>query len=332
MANKPQSELTINPRQTVMQVIAARINVVRLLSAAAVALFLFVGTAHAQILVSNYDNSSVDKYFDDGTHRVQFLTGAAFAEGVQCVKLTSNEVYVASATDNKIRVYNLTTGGPPVATYPIAASSRIVALAMNGEGTVLYAADDHLHKIFALNLPIDLPGAPCTSAGNCFVDTPYSLDVVVGRPDGKVYATNRFISNLGVKRFQPLTTGTWIPGAGVVVISGTTAPIPGYPVLANAGAMIFDHSNNLWVDNTKGDGNDGIFEFTGPATGFQVLNFTPDLRDPIHYPMDGAYPLGMDVSPTNPSTPPFDPCRGCIVVAEFYGKGASYQNGDVDQI
>ncbi len=95
--------------------------------------------------------------------------------------------------------------------------------------------------------------------------------------------------------------------------------------------MVFDGSDNLWVDNTDGTTNDGIFEFTGPTNpkgAFLVLNFTPDKANPNN----GAYPLGMDVSPKNPSAPPFDLCGGCIVVAEFSGKGASYPNGDVDQI
>ena len=39
----------------------------------------------------------------------------------------------------------------------------------------------------------------------------------------------------------------------------------------------------------------------------------------------------MDISPVNPPAPPFDPCEGCIVIAEYDGK-PGYANGDVDQI
>ncbi len=70
MANQPQNQPTINRPQSTMRVIAARIKLIRLLSVAAVALFLFAGTAHADILVSNYTGSSVDKYLDDGTHPI----------------------------------------------------------------------------------------------------------------------------------------------------------------------------------------------------------------------------------------------------------------------
>ncbi len=97
--------------------------------------------------------------------------------------------------------------------------------------------------------------------------------------------------------------------------------------LANAGAMIFDDSGNLWLNNAlqANGSNDGVFEFTGPQNpnAFKLLNFTADAN---------ALPLGMDISPTNPPAPPFDPCTGCIVVAEFNGKGPSYPYGDVDQI
>ena len=91
--------------------------------------------------------------------------------------------------------------------------------------------------------------------------------------------------------------------------------------------MIFDGSGNLWLSNAlqANGSNDGIFEFTGPQNPnpFKVLNFTADTN---------ALPLGMDVSPVNPPGLPVDPCYGCIVVAEFYGKGLSSGYGDVDQI
>src|ERR1019366_3487361 len=48
MANQFQTEPRLNPRQSTMRVIAARVNVLRLLSVATVALFLFLGAAHAQ--------------------------------------------------------------------------------------------------------------------------------------------------------------------------------------------------------------------------------------------------------------------------------------------
>ena len=109
MANQSQNEVTNTPTQSTMRVIAARIKILRLLSLAGMALFLFVGTVHADILVSNYYNNTVGKYYDDGTvNSLNFLPGN-YAEGVQCVKLTSNEVYVANQKSPTIGVYNLTT-------------------------------------------------------------------------------------------------------------------------------------------------------------------------------------------------------------------------------
>ena len=78
------------------------------------------------------------------------------------------------------------------------------------------------------------------------------------------------------------------------------------------------------MNNANHDSNDGTFEFTGPQNPnpFKNLNFTAD---------PNADPLGMDISPVNPPGPLVDPCKGCIVVAEFRGK-PGYSTGDVDQI
>jgi hypothetical protein len=314
---------------------AARINVPHLLSIVAVALFVLVGTAHADIFVSNYFYNTVGKYYDDGTViKLDFLPGATAAEGVQCVKLSSNRIYVASfdpAEAGLIKVYNLTTGVHLTAedftiTDPLGNKSVIVALALDASGDVLYAAAPNVapvRRIYAVNLPVGVPGAPCPPTSDpCFANTDYSVDVVVG-PDSNVYATDRFLPNLGVKQFPPVpTSGVWNPGNGVVVIDGTKT-YAGHS-LANAGAMVF-YDGNLWLNNAAASGNDGIFEFTGPKNPngtFKVLNFTAD---------PNAAPLGMDVSPKNPPGPPFDPCTGCIVVAEFDGKPGN-SHGDVDQI
>ena len=294
MAHQLQTSPKLNPRQSTMRVIAARIKVVRLLSAAAVALFLFVGTAHADIFVSNYDHGSVDKYYDNGHINVpDFLPGAAHAEGIQCKKLSTNEVYVAHFTgDPTIGVYNLTTRAHLRDITITGVTTGLVALAMNASATVLYAADPYTQHIWAINLPDGTgpctPSVPCSTPNNTLT----SGDLIVG-PDGNVYATGRGQSGQGVRQFPPVTTTGWSPGSGVVVIQGTSYNGHSF---AHAGAMIF-YDGNLWVTNTLGDGTDGIFEFTGPLNPnpFKVLNFTLDANG-----SHGAIPLGMDISPQIP--------------------------------
>jgi hypothetical protein len=321
MASQSRHDL----KSWMLKTIAAGFAALPLVLLLVVCLFVLAGTVHADIFVSNYYNNSVGKYHDDGTDNIlNFLTGAATAEGVQCVKLTSNEVYVANANSPTIRVYNLTTGDHlPSKDFTIAGAIDIVAMAMNANATVLYGADYRSNHIWAVNLPIGLPGAPCTPASPCSVSTNSSLDVVVG-PDGNVYASNRTIGAQGVTQFAPVGPSGWNPGSGTLVIQGTSYNGHSF---SHAGAMIFDGSGNLWVTNSArhiDDIHDGIFEFTGPQNPnpFKPLNFTGD---------PNATPLGMDISPVNPPGPPVDPCKGCIVVAEFDGK-PFFPSGDVDQI
>lgn len=139
MANQFRHDL----KSWMLKTIATRFAALPLVLLLVVCLFVLAGTVHADIFVSNYYNNSVGKYHDDGTDNIlNFLTGAATAEGVQCVKLTSNEVYVANANSPTIRVYNLTTGDHlPSKDFTIAGAIDIVAMAMNANATVLYGAD-----------------------------------------------------------------------------------------------------------------------------------------------------------------------------------------------
>ena len=335
MAHQSQTSPKLNPIQSIVREVAPRVKALQLLSAAIVALFL-VAPVRADILVSNYNAGTVDKYNDDGTiNKLGFLSGATTAEGVQCVKLTSNEVYVASVGSPMIRVYDLTTGLEDVTKdFMIKGATSIISLAIGtdpvtGIPNVLYAADPfNTHPtIWAVSLPIGSGPCPPNNPANnpCSVHTQWSFDVVVD-PVGNVDATNRRMNSIGVRQFSGKFTSTgWSHGSGTPVIPGGS--YAGHS-LANAGAMIFDTIGNLWVNNSDqtsgGGGNDGIFEFTGPQNSnpYQVLNFTAD---------PNALPLGMDISPVNPAGPPVDPCKGCIVVAEFLGKPGTTA-GDVDQI
>jgi hypothetical protein len=312
------SQSRTNLKSWMLKTIAAGFAAFPLSLLVVVSLFVLADTGHADILVSNFHSGSVGKYYDDGTvNTLDFLQGAASAEGVQCVKLTSNEVYVAAANSPTIGVYNLTTGGPPVSTFTVVGPTRFVALAMNADASVLYGADTY-SGLWAVNLPIGTPNAPCTPALPCHAGTTF-WDVTVG-PDGNVYASNRGVGSSGVTRFPPVGPTGWTPGAGVVVIRGDISY--GGHSLTNAGAMVFDGAGNLWVNNSSGSTDEGTFEFTGPQNPnpFKLLNFTAD----PHWDQYGE-PLGMDISPVNPPSPPFDPCKGCIVIAEFMGN-------DVNQI
>ena len=137
-----------------LQTIAAGFAAVPLLLLLVVSLFVLAGTVHADVFVSNYNNNTVGKYYDDGTvNSLNFFQGATTAEGVQCVKLLSNEVYVANANSPTIRVYNLTTG-IIASSFTIAGATDIVSMAMNAGATVLYGGDFRSNHIWAVNLPI----------------------------------------------------------------------------------------------------------------------------------------------------------------------------------
>ena len=222
MANQSQTKPTLNPKQSTMRVIAARIKVLRPLSVVAVALFLSVGTVHANILVTNYHTGYVELWSDDGlvdinSHFINVVGGRT--EGLQCVKLLSNEIYVANAGNNHIGVYYLS--GPnagqlvPGASFDILGGLGMAALATNISGTVLYAADYVANKIWAVDIPV-IPGSPCNPTTTpCSASTLASHDVIVG-PDGYVYATGSGQNVLRGTPYVPPTRGfgpllPWIP-------------------------------------------------------------------------------------------------------------------------
>ncbi len=138
MATQSKTDSTLNSKQSTGRVIAARTKVLRL--SVAMALVVLVGTAHADLLVSNYDHGAVDKYKDDGTIKeAGFLTGVTFAEGVQCVKRSQNLVYVGNSHSGEIKVYDLLTGEHYSGQdFTINGASSVIALAMDASASVLY--------------------------------------------------------------------------------------------------------------------------------------------------------------------------------------------------
>ena len=183
MAHQSQTKPTLNPKQSTMRVIAARIKVLQLLSVAAVALFLLVGTAHADIFVSNYGTGYIEKW-DDSGHVInsQFINtgGAQRAEGLACVKLMKNKIYAANANSNMIGVYDITTG-IETSHFSVGTGS-IAGLAFNITGNMLYVAE------YGVPTGTIYEVDPNTGMVLHSVSTPTAHDVVVG-PDGRVYAT-----------------------------------------------------------------------------------------------------------------------------------------------
>jgi hypothetical protein len=324
VANQSQTKPTPDPKQSTMRAITARIKVLRLLSVAAAALFLLVGTIHANILVTNYHTGYVELWSDDGTLiNSHFISVGASTEGLQCVKLSSNQIYVANANNNHIGVYYLS--GPhagqlvPGASFDITGGGQMASLATNISGTVLYAADYTMGKIWAVDVPFTGGGGICPPGG-CSVIVPGAHDVIVG-PDGYVYATH----TAGVVRIAPYVRGgpAWNPPSYLPPFIPTGNYGIHHNSLTHPRGMVFDGSGNLWVTNAPATAADGIFEFTGhqnpnPA---KFLNFASD---------PNSRPFGLDVSPVNPPGPLIDTCKGCIVVAEF--DGAPPTTGSISQI
>lgn len=218
-------EQTYDQSKTVNRaVLAARFNTLQLLSAAVVALLLLVGTVHANIFVSRFDNSQVDLYDDAGNLiKAGFISGGQGSEGFACVKLSQNKIFAAN-NSNVIGIFDINTGAN-LGHYTVGNGS-IAALAVSIDGSILYAAE------------YGLPGtlyAVRTSDGSIanHVSTSASHDIAVG-PDGNVYATY-FNSHQGVVQFSPILTliGTFIPNsmlpyAGGVVLMA--AAISGSPI------------------------------------------------------------------------------------------------------
>ncbi len=275
------------------------------LSVIAAALFFLAGSAHAQVFVSNYQSGYVEKCTEDGASCVSMFNTNSSTEGIACVKLTNNKIYVAD-NSNVIQVFPLSGGSPTTITLPSSAS--IAALAFNITGSRLYAAayvSSGTGHIYA----VDVNGGPCLPSGNCNVATSASHDVAVG-PDGDVYGTE-WDNNTGVVAFKTMNA---VPGLAL-----DTAKYPPNGVFISntqlnaAGGMVFDGSGNLWA-TSAGGGTDGVSEFAGPSS----LNPVPGtLLNSVT--AANTFPLGLDVSPINPAGPPVDVCKGCIVVAEFNG-------------
>jgi hypothetical protein len=310
-----QKELSM--RHLIISVLAllARLSVV------AVALFLFVGAVHADILVSDHNNGYVEKCSDDGKVCNQTFIAVdanqVSSEGVSCVNRSTNRIYAADGRTHEIQAYYLS--GPKAGQKDNSTSfviqgaiGEFASLVVNAAGNVMYVGGwvtPGTGAIYAVNIP-DNPSGPCSSKNPCSVSTAASKDVLLG-PDGRLYASGLFNST-GVVSFSAYTpnSATWNAGPAIQFIAPNGGGNGHF--LNQAGALVFDGGGNLWLANYNypSHTNDAIFEFTGPLNPQpgRFLNFTADA---------GAGPAGMDISPVNPPAPPIDACKGCTVIANI---------------
>jgi hypothetical protein len=296
-----------NFKSLMMKWMAIGTKMVFEMSIVVIALVLFVKTAHANILVANYGTGYVELWNDDGTPINTHFIPVNSAEGIACSKLPNPVIFVADVSDTHIGVYDLNTGQPVLGkdfTITTNEQGGLSAIAVNCTGngpTILYAADHNDGVIWAVDLS-SCSGGTC--ANQVFFQWPTSHDLVIG-PDGRIYASDFANPGTAVWWIVPWSgTGPWPSSWGTFVLPG----VYNGHTLHNPGGLVFDNAGNLWVtDVNNSHGLDAIFEFTGPG-GYpypgKFLNYTPD---------PGGWPLGMDISPVNPPTPPFDSCRGCIV-------------------
>jgi hypothetical protein len=301
-------------------------------------LFLFAGSAHAQgggacdnepcIFVSNLGTGQVELYDDSGnlinSTFLQGGPGAGGGEGMACTAGNNNVMYV---TDNgsSVNAYDVNSGMFLGASFT--GGSSLVGMQVNATGSLIYAADDNLGKVFTLApsgpylLNLDATTAvspdvhdvalgtfPAPLAGNVFTSYFPNFDVGI----------NQFV-NVGSTSPLSLVTGNALPFAtpyanGCAIFN---MPTPTQHCWTQVSGMEFDASGNLWA-NSPTSGDNGAFEFAqiSPSTPeFAPVNFVPST------PPGGDLPVGLTIAPlTDPNYP------GYILTANFLAGTVSLIN------
>ena len=336
MANQFSSNL----KSLTTKAITAPMRALPHLFVIAAALFLFVGTVHAQagpcppgqfpcILVSDASGTHQIKVYPDaggGTPLNATLLGSGGGgggEGVACLSGGANVLYVAN-NSGFIDVYsmNLINNRAPFQ-WAYQASGSIAGLATNT--MFLYAAEGNAIGSFT-----PLPSSPFLLEYNPPTSDSDSHDVWLGvcPPNvpscgyGGYVFTTLFTptgTNTGVREYMPDSIGLTLPGP--------VQFLPGIPVSNNSNCAVFsghthcwsnlaggafDPEGNLWVNQAETYGQDGTFEFApGGTCGAPVcpLNFTT--------PNGGSSsdPVGLTVAPAG------DPAgnAGKILTADYLG-------------
>jgi len=339
MANQFSSNL----KSLTTRAITAGMKTLLHLFVIAVALFLVVGTAHAQagpcppgqfpcILVSDLATQQITVYPDAGcvspsctaplNPHLLGAGGAGGGEGAACLSGSANVLYVANNSTN-IDVYSMNLNGSNQAPFLNAfpgGGGGIAGLATNT--MFLFAAE---HTVVGSFTP--LPNSPYLQVFNTPTTDPASHDVTLGvcppnNPScpygGNVFTTQFETLNTGVLEFMPAPFGSMLtPPGGVQFLPGPLDGTHNCAVFANhthcwsdLSGIVFDNNGNLWANSTLASDN-GTFEFApGGTCGKPVcaLNFTPDNAGA------SVYPIGITVAP---STDPLNP--GKILLANYEG-------------
>jgi len=325
MANQFSSSL----KSLTTKAIAAGMKSLPHLLVVAAALFLFVGTAHAQtfrgpctcdsscsahnncLLVTDLNNHQVLQYDTAGCLcKSSFLTGytgGGGGEGLACIAGSAGQgELITSGNGPDLNVFNLTTGAYTGTQLAVSGAS-FTALSANALGTELYAANDASNgSLYLMDLN---PLSVITS-----VPSLYKHDVSVGY-SGYVFATDFFGSNPpGVEEYNPdLSGGTnFIPNSCWTFTRGDNQS----HCTSRLSGMTWDNTGDLWVSSDAGSPDeDGIFQFAVSPTGQLLnggvpLNFTPDTG----CASGSCLPIGVAVAP-----PGVLDYTGNIIVANFSG-------------
>ncbi len=338
MRRQSKTESIVNPEQSARHVIAAGVKALQALSIVTIALFVFVGAAHAQgpcppntpncILVSSEDGQ-VHVWSDDGTTsytKTLLNGGGGGGEGIACVSGSTNVLYVAN-NGGDISAYSMNLVGGQ-ATYLNKApgcghiNSGLVA---DGSGMLLYQSGSGTPGcVSSMNIS---PGPPylTLNSGQNTTDR-YAHDITIGNCapgtscgyggmvlttdyyDGPPYVVNEYSPNPNLNAPLPFV-GLFLPTApnNCANFAGV-----GTACWTDLSGMAFDASGNLWandlgVSNPKGF--QGTFEFApGGSCGAAVcpLNFVYDVDS------KGGGPVGITVAPATDQDNP-----GKVLVANF---------------
>jgi len=330
------NQLSSNLKSLTTRAIAAGMKTLPHLLVIAAALFLFVGTAHAQagpcppgqfpcILVSDLSAQQVKVYPDAGgstplNPALLGSGGGGAGEGVACLSGGANVLYVAH-NSSSIDVYSMNLNSnnqaPFLNAFP--ASGSIAGLATNT--MFLYAAEGNAVASFT-----PLPSSPYLLQYNANTPDSYSHDVAFGVCPPNVPSCG-YAGNVFTTLFQATNTGVleYTPNSIGLPLLGPVQFLPGIPVSnnsdcavfsghthcwSNLAGIVFDNNGNFWANSTASSDN-GTFEFApGGTCGAPVcpLNFTKDNAG------SGAVPIGITVAPF---TDPLNP--GKILLANYEG-------------
>jgi hypothetical protein len=347
MANQFSSNL----KSLTTKMIAAGVKALPVLSVIAVALFLFVGAAHAQgpcpvgqspcILVSNFGTTihsslqQVEVWADaggTGPLLSNFLSGcpnctgggAGAGEGIACLAGSTNRLYIANAT-NWINTFNATTGQYiSHSEFNAGNGTNVAGMATNGAGLILYAGQYVPGNILSL-----VP-SPSGLTLEATTSDPITHDLAIAQCpagsngpcsyQGNVFSSLFLPGDTGVNQYTPAgysLNGTnplqFLPGPFDGTHDCANFAGVGTHCWGNLSGIAFDTLGDLWV-NSGFNNDSGTFEFApgGNCAG----GVPPAFFCPLNFTPDtngvNANPVGLTIAPPgDPSNP------GQIIIANY---------------